>query len=106
MANKRLVASQTGSKTADINTEFQVTNGVPVTLNATLLAGSEEVDITYSGDGGTTFNTAFNDAGTALVLTATKPQIVVKGEGLYQVAKDTTVGACAVDVAPYNPKKR
>ena len=93
-----LIASTTSAVSASAATQFYVNSRQPVTLSANALAGSEEVDITYSGDGGVSFTTAFNyDTGTALVLTATAPQLELSGVGVYRVAKDATVSACSVN---------
>ena len=98
---KVLVSSQTDAVLASRETQFEVREGQPATLSATALATTEEVDITYSGDNGTTFTTAFNDSDTALVLTATKAQLLILGVGVYRVAKDSTASACAVNVTPF-----
>ena len=94
-----LIASTTSAVSASEATQFIVRNSAPVTLSANALTGSEEVDITYSGDQGATWTTAYNfDTGTALVLTATAPQVELSGVGYYRAAKDATVSACAVHV--------
>jgi len=102
MSNKTLITAQTDAVAADINTQFKVTADVPVTISSTLLAGAEQVDFTYSGDGGTTFTTAtVFSTSSPLVLTASAAQVQIVGEGIYRVAKDATVGACAVDASPF-----
>ena len=94
-----LIASTTSAVSASATTQFEVVRGYPVTLSANTLAGSEEVDIEYSADIGTTWTTAYNfDTGTAIVLTATAPQVEISGVGYYRVAKDATASACSVSV--------
>ncbi len=100
MATKTLIPSQPPAVSASVSTQFYADDEEPVTLSATALAGSEEVDITYSGDGGTTFTVAYDyPTGSALVLTASKPQVTITGAGIYRVAKDSTASVCAVNLA-------
>ena len=90
-----LIQPTTSAVTASSATEFQVGQR-PVTLSADSLAGSEEVDIQYSGNGGRTWQTLQDDVG-AITLTATRGQIYIEGPGKYRVAKDATASACGVD---------
>ena len=94
-----LIAPTTSAVSASAATQFIVRSSIPVTLSATALGGSEEVDITYSADKGVTWTTAYNfDTGTALVLTATAPQVELSGVGYYRAAKDATASSCSVHI--------
>ena len=93
----RLIAPQTSAVTASEDTQFQVSQGRAMTISATALATTEEVDITYSGDG-TSFTTATDDSGNAIVLTASIGQILLRGVGTYRIAKDATAAECGVNV--------
>ena len=93
-----LIEATTGVVAASKGTQIYVERGSPVTLSATALDGANEVDIEYSGNGDD-WVTAYNyDDGTALTLTATKPQIELTGVGHYRIAKDATTIACAVHI--------
>lgn len=93
-----LIAAGTGAVSASNATQFEIANDHPGTISATVLAGSEEVDVTYSGDGGTTFQVADSAAGAPLVLTVAIRQLLITNPGIYRVAKDATVGSCAVNL--------
>lgn len=93
-----LIAATTDAVPAGPTRQFTIGQKTAATLSATLLAGVEEVDLTYSGDSGASFQTATDDAGNPLVLTATISQLKITGPGIYRVAKDATAGACAVNV--------
>ena len=71
---------------------------VPATIMANDLAGSEEVDIFFSPDGGETFDTAFQE-GSAVVLTATANLLTIESPVHLGVQKDATVAAVGVFVS-------
>lgn len=78
--------------------KFQVTrDNLPVTISAPGLATTEECDIYYSQDGGTTWSLLYDD-GSAVVLTATKTAISVYAPILLGVVKDATASAVGVYV--------
>ena len=73
-------------------------NQVPATIMANDLAGSEEVDIFFSPDGGDSFATAFQE-GSAIVLTATANILTIESPVHLGVQKDATVAAVGVFVS-------
>lgn len=92
----QLLAPTTSSVAAGSAGSFIVGNA-PVTLSATGLAGSEEVDIYYRADSTAAWGIAYEfsstGTGTALKLTATSPQVDLVGSGEYRCAKDATSAA-------------
>ena len=95
MAQQQIIVPTVSAVAASDTTKFDVQ--VSATLSATLLAGAEEVDISYSGDGGASYQLVYQDDN-PVTLTATKPQVRLLSPGLYRVAKDATAGACGVNL--------
>lgn len=97
-----LIAATAGAVSASADTEFRVHPNRPVTLSASDLAGGS-VDVTYSGDSGANFATAYNyDTQEALQLTATKPQLYLRGPGRYRVSKSATTNPCSVNTSEFS----
>lgn len=76
--------------------DIDVPQGHFATVVATNLAGVEEVDIYTRNLNGTT--TVVYESDAPVKLTATNPQVQLKGPCSYAFAKDATAGACAVEV--------
>ena len=79
--------------------KFSVLRGVPRVLSATSLVVAETVGIEYSGDGGVTFQTATDDIGNPLQLTASVGQLLLRGTGNYRINKSATASACGVNAS-------
>lgn len=93
MPQLTLIAPATAAVTTEVGFE---TNGYAnVTLSASGLATTEEVDIKINS-GGTWKNHA--DGSGVIVLTATKPSVTLPAGPRYGVLKDATAGNCGVYV--------
>ena len=79
--------------------KFSVLRDVPRVLSATALTAAETVGIEYSGDGGASFQTATDDVGNPLQLTASIGQLLLRGTGNYRVNKTATASACGVNIS-------
>lgn len=79
--------------------KFSVLRGVPLVLSATALTAAETVGIEYSGDGGSSFQTATDDVGNPLQLTASIGQLLLRGTGNYRISKTATASACGVNIS-------
>lgn len=96
----QLIPQQTAAETTQ--QKYKITaDRCPTTIMADNLAGAEEVDIYFSVDGGTTWETLFVD-GLAVKLTATDNAKTFFGPMLIGVTKDATAGACGVFAATAN----
>lgn len=79
-----------------VNVPYPVNNSeLPATISATNLAGSETVTISFSNDGGKTFEAAFQE-GTAVELTVTKKQLSINSPIYLGIKKSLTATACGV----------
>lgn len=97
MAALTLIAQQTPA--VSVPRQFRVKQlSLPMTLIATNLAGSEEVDVFVSVDDGLNFEAVFQD-GAAVALTATANTMAVNSPGLFAVTKDATAGLAGVFLA-------
>jgi len=91
-----ILADQTDQLTAGNEVSYDIdSDRVPTTIVANNLAGSEEVDVFFSIDGGTTWVTLYVD-GSAVVLTATDNAKTFYGPMKVGFLKDTTAGACGI----------
>ena len=78
-----------------INVPFPVIKSMlPGTLSATNLATTEKVTVSFSHDGGKTFEAAKD--GAAVELTATKNQLSINSPVYMGITKSATVAACGV----------
>ena len=97
MATQTLIEAQTDA--VSTQAPFQVTrDNLPVTLMAVGLAGSEECDLYFSHDEGTTWTLLRDKDGNVLKLTATVTSLAIDSPILLGVTKDASVGAAGVYV--------
>ena len=95
-----LIAPVTGAVVA--KAPFQITQDrCPVTILADGLATTEEVDLYWSIDGGTTW-VLLQQGGAPIVLDATNNAVKIDHPMLIGVVKDATAAACGVYVAVSN----
>ena len=95
-----LLAPQTAATTSGAEVIYYATSSTvsnrTVTVLAPDLAGSEQVDVFFSVDGGTTWHILYDDADTATVLTATKTVISIISPVLLGFLKDATASAVGI----------
>lgn len=97
-----LIPEQTDAVTTPAAQQVQPID-LPSTIFATNLAGSEEVDILFSVDGGDSFEPLSQD-GSALKLTSTSNTFAIVSPMLLGVTKDATASASGVFVQRGNPE--
>jgi len=79
-----------------VNVPYPVINSMlPATISATNLAGSETVTISFSHDGGKTFEVSFQDD-SVVELTPTKKLLSINSPVYLGITKSATVAACGV----------
>ena len=94
-----LLAPQTAATTSGSEVKYLVSSkSYPVTIMAPGLAGAEEIDVFFSVDNGATWNILYDDADTAVVLTATKTVKGVFSPMLIGLLKDVTVASVGIYV--------
>jgi len=92
--SKTIIKEQTGAVT--INRPYPITKAmVPCTISATNLAGSETVTISFSNDGGQSFEASFQD-GSAVELTATAKLLSINSPTFLGITKSATAGLTGV----------
>ena len=97
-----LIAPVTGAVGSGAEAPFPVTQDrLPCTILADGLATTEEVQLSWSIDGGTTW-VPLLQGGAAIVLTATINAVPITSPMLIGVTKDATAAACGVYVAVAN----
>lgn len=99
MPVKTIVSPTTSARAGGNSPDFTVSRGQPVVLSADALATTEEVDVYYRPDQKAAWKLAVDNAGTAIVLTATAYQLIFEGVGEYKIDKDATASACGVYAA-------
>ena len=77
---------------------FEVNETHPTTVFVEGLAGAETAALEYTIDSGANW-VAATDSNGAIALTADMNTIMVEGPGEYRIAKSSTVGSVAVNVA-------
>lgn len=87
-----IIAATTSAVT--VKARIRVTE-VPSTIIADNLATTEECDLFFSVDNGTTWKTLQED-GAPTVLTATNNAVAIYSPMLIGITKDATAGACGV----------
>ena len=96
LAQRELISPQTAAATS---AEFVVNGRNPVTIFASNLAGSENVDIQFkTGDVQNPW-VALAEDGSTVVLSTTNNAEVIAAPGTYRVLKDVTAGDCGVYLA-------
>ena len=97
-----LLAPQTAATTSGSEVQYLVTNSNigarALTIMAPGLAGAEQVDFFFSVDGGVTWTLLYDDADTAVVLTATKTVKGIFSPMLLGFLKDATVASVGIYV--------